>query len=332
MKIQMEGFGNMSGKRLEGELVRTDSQKVVLRFHGPRGVDPTDFGFRLADGLGIGRTHDKDGFRIPETILATLSQGEEGTDMAKTATATKNPPAGNASANGKAGANGKGGVRLVIPTGKKTAAPAPAAAKAGAKTNAPVTAPKRNTVTARTPAPAPAADAPKSKGGRPRLYVRPEPGKGQVEVNISDSLFEDLRDRWMKRKEVKAVEGYAELAATLKAGVTVKGTFVNLGKLTANALLATMAIARRTWDEEGVSGAGKRRGAIRLAANLAELLKVKVPAELKDSYTPAVTAPAPARKKETPAPAVNKKTTPAAAPAAKTGKKVVLAVPAVRRK
>jgi hypothetical protein len=130
----------------------------------------------------------------------------------------------------------------------------------------------------------------------------------------------------MKRKEVKAVEGFAELAAAVKAGVTVKGTFVLLGKLTANALLATMAIARRTWDEEGVSGAGKRRGAIRLATNVAELLKVRVPAELKE--TPAVTTSVPANKKETPAAPANKKTAPAAVT---TGKKVVLAVPGKKK-
>jgi hypothetical protein len=117
-------------------------------------------------------------------------------------------------------------------------------------------------------------------------------------------MFADVKDRFLKRKDVKSLESFEALAAAWKsASQGNKVFYVIADKAVAVTIIAMLTHAFPVWSTEGVTGGARKRGAKGLAARIKESFRIALPADLREDApaTPKAEAVAVAAARKVPA-------------------------------
>lgn len=275
--VTIKGFGEDAGTEHTLEFAGIEGDRIILNFVNPLNRDQyITVPFRAKDGFAVGGKPDR-GYRIPKSVRQELTALAENGKLDQEDVVGEKPR--------KAGKTMK-----VKVAGNKTATKTKGKAVAEESKNGSKPEAKKTKSVAAAKANVKGTAEEKGRPGRKPSIDRPEPGKREMSLKLSAGVYEEL---------LTAKKLGPELKAAVKAAVKDGAYFlIILNKETASTLIEVFTKANAGWS--GVRGARLREGVKRIAGEINERFRIKVPAELSNGSTAkapsaAVSKPAPSK-------------------------------------
>ena len=269
--VTIKGYGEEAGTEHTLEFAGVEGDRIILNFVNPLNREQyITVPFRASDGFAVGHKPGG-GYRIPKSVRQELTEKAASGKLDTEDVAGEKPR--------KAGMKMKVKVAGAKSTESKAKMKLPAVSKNGTakeKASAGKTAsaksahkPVKSMIAAKENVKGKTTEEKRGPGRRPSIE-RPEVGKREMQIKLSAGVYEELSSSKKLGPELKAA-----VKAAVKDGAYL---LVVLNKETAATLMEVFSKLSGSWS--GVRGARLREGAKRIAGEINERFRVKVPAEL----------------------------------------------------